>query len=231
MTEEQIQLEAIAAYPKEAVWLVTESGTYQVENIHEQPEEFFAVSLQDTLAAQENGLLRVIHSHCDGHAVPSAADMRTQMLMGVPWGVLNTNGEVATGIQWWGEDSIPSLEGRSFIHAISDCYSLVRDYYRLQGREVEDVPRDWQWWESSDLLSESFSGLGFVEISASEAREGDAWISQMRNLTPHHCGIILDNDLILHHPGSGYPVDQGKLSVIEPIYRYLPYIVKYVRLL
>lgn len=231
MTEDQIRLEAVDAYPKEAVWLVTEEGTYRVENTHEDPEHFFTVSFQDTMAAHKKGLLKVIHSHCNGEAVPSAEDMQTQILMGIPWGVLNTNGDSATPITWWGEDAIPDLEGRPFIHGISDCYSLVRDYYRLQGREVGEVPRDWQWWESSDLLTDSFKGLGFIEIEASEVQEGDTWVSQMRNKTPHHCGIILSNDLILHHPGSASPIDKGKLSVIEPIYRYLPYIVKYLRLI
>lgn len=230
MMEDTIRQEAIAAYPLEAVWLVTSEGFYQVENVHEEPENYFKVSLQDTVQAHKKGIIAVIHSHCDGAPVPSADDMQSQVLMGVPWGVLNTDGETATPITWWGGEDIPALEDRPFIHGVSDCYSLVRDYFRLQGRNVPEVPRDWEWWESSDLLTEAYQGVGFEKIPAEDAREGDVWVAQVGGNVPHHCGVLLDNDLILHHPGSGEPLDKGKLSIREPIYRYLPFIVMYWRL-
>lgn len=230
MMEDIIRQEANEAYPNEAVWLVTKAGYYQVDNVHEDPRNFFSVSLADTRRAYSEGLLKVIHSHCDGEPVPSKADMQGQILMGVPWGVLNTNGHGATPITWWGgETEIPPLEDRPFMHGISDCYSLVRDYHRLQGKDMVEVPRDWQWWEEHDLITESIEEMGLQRVQSHELQEGDIWISQMRNKTPHHCGIFLGNDLILHHPGSGESIDLSKRSVIEPIHRYLPFIVSYWR--
>lgn len=229
--EEQIKKEALAAYPKEAVWLITKKGCRQVENVHDNPFEFFEVSQADTLQAMKDGLLKVVHSHCDGDPVPSKTDMQTQMLMDIPWGVLNVTEDFASAITWWGGSEIEPLEDRKFIHGVSDCYSIVRDYFRLKGVEMADVPRNWQWWEGEeDLILTSFAKLGFEEVTTKEAREGDVWVTQIRNNTPYHCGIVLDNDLILHHPGSDEPIDSSRRSLKEPIFRYLPHIVMFLRL-
>ena len=226
---ELIQQQAIEAYPNEAIWFVTDDGCYQVENIHEDPENFFLASAADSLQAIQNNLKAVIHSHCDGYPVPSAEDMRLHEKLAVPCGILETNGISATEISWMSKLLKP-LEGRSFMHGISDCFSIVKDYYTLRGVNLEEVPRDWLWWEKGDnFLEELFSSRGFVEVQANEAREGDAWVAQIRGPVIHHCGILLGNDLILHHPGSGDPVDRTKLSIQEPIYRYLPYIKKFLR--
>ena len=228
---QDIRDEAIAAYPHEAVWLITKAGTKRVDNTHEDPENFFRVSLQDTIAATREGLLSVVHSHCDGWAVPSAEDMHAQALSGVPWGVLSTDGNTASEITWWGEDAVPPLEGRGFVHGVSDCYSLVRDYYRLKGIVLDEVPRNWQWWDTDqNLIVDQFELLGFKQVPLNDVQEGDTWVSQVRNKSPHHCGIVLANDLILHHPGAGDPIDNSKMSIIEPIYRYLPYIAMFLRL-
>lgn len=227
---DKIQAAALAAYPKEAVWIVTGDEVHQVDNVHEDPFNFFRVSLEDTVKYQRKGITAVLHSHCNQAAVPSKDDMVTQILLGIPFGVVSVDGQSVSQITWWGEKEIPALEGRPFIHGVSDCYSVVRDYYRLQGKALQEVPRDWLWWESEDLISRLFLDVGFVPVDAKDAVEGDAWIAQVRGKTPHHCGILLDNDTILHHPGSTQPMDFAKISIIEPIYRYLPYITKFLRL-
>ncbi|HKM08359.1 MAG TPA: NlpC/P60 family protein [Sphaerochaeta sp.] len=225
-----LKSQAEAAYPEEAVWLVTEKdGCYQVDNVHEDPFNFFRVSSADSMEATMSGLIAVIHSHCDQAQVPSAADMSLAIKLEVPCGILSTNGEQSTDIHWMTQEIQP-LEGRPFAHGTADCYSVVKDYYALNGVNLPEVPRDWQWWEEGhNFLEDLFTPFGFYEVSASEAREGDTWLAQIRGPVYHHCGILLDNDLILHHPGSGEPIDPTKLSIREPVYRYLPYIKKFLR--
>lgn len=226
----QLAKEAEAAYPNEAVWFVTEArGCYQVENIHEDPANFFRTSSLDSLEAVQGVLLAVIHSHCDGYPVPSEEDMRLQLKLEVPCGIVNTDGTHTSEVHWMA-DEIQPLEGRSFAHGTADCYSVVRDYYRTKGITLPEVPRSWQWWEEgNNFLEDLFDEFGFYEVKADQAREGDMWFAQIRGPVLHHCGILLANDLILHHPGSGEPLDPSKLSVKEPIYRYLPYINKFLR--
>lgn len=227
---ELIRRQAKQAYPHEGVWLVTEQGgTYQVDNIHEQPADFFMVSAADSLQAMREGLKAVVHSHCDGYPVPSAEDMTLFDRLRVPCGILETDGTNCTEINWM-VNEIQPLEGRPFSHGTADCYSIVRDYYRLAGVEIADVPRNWLWWESGEnLLDELFESRGFFEVPANQAKEGDVWFAQVRGPVIHHCGILLDNDLILHHPGSGDPVDRTKLSIKEPMFRYMPYFKKFLR--
>lgn len=228
---EQIKKEAIAAYPKEAVWLQTEKGVYQVENIHEDPENFFRVSAKDTLKANQEGLKAVIHSHCDRPHVPSKSDMEGQQLTAVPWGILQTDGENASDIIWWGEEHIPPLEGRPFIHGVSDCFSLFRDFYRLEyGHDIGDVPRDWKWWEQGfDLIGSLYAGKGFYEISVDDLRRGDAMLIGFGTDYPHHCAIYLGDELMIHHPGTMKAISMSNLSVIEPVFRYLPHVISFHR--
>lgn len=227
---ELIREQAKAAYPNEAVWLLTEKGgLYQVDNVHEQPSSFFKVSAHDSMVATMEGLKAVIHSHCDGYPVPSAEDMQLFDNLRIPCGIVETDGVNCTAINWM-VDEVQPLEGRPFSHGTADCFSIVRDYYRLKGIDVADVPRNWLWWEEGEnLLDELFQSRGFFEIPANQAREGDVWFAQVRGPVIHHCGILLDNDLILHHPGSGDPIDPSKLSVREPMFRYMPYFKKFLR--
>lgn len=230
--QDRIKTEAIASYPNEAVWLVTKQGCRQVDNIHSDPKNFFEVSAKDTLQAKKEGLLAVVHSHCDRAPVPSQQDMAGQMVTNVPWGVLMTDGTNATDITWWGEETIPPLEGRKFIHGVSDCYSLGRDYYRLHhDHDIGEVPRNWQWWdEGVDLIGHLAEERGFIDVSLSDIQEGDALLISIGHNFAHHCAIYLGNDLMIHHPGAYKPMDASKLSIIEPVYRYLQYVVGVKRL-
>lgn len=228
---EKIKEDAIATYPEEAVWLVTEEkGCYQVKNIHEDPTNFFRISADDSLAATLSGLLAIVHSHCDAPEVPSKEDMELFDKVNVPCGIVSTDGEWTSDILWLTNET-PELVGRPFIHGISDCYTLSRDYYKTKGIHLPLVPRNWNNWEnnSDDYMENLFKSMGFHEVPKSEAREGDGWLAIIRGSATHHCGILLDNDLILHHPGASEPIDRSKLSVIEPIYRYMPFITKFIR--
>lgn len=227
----QIQREAISAYPNEAVWLITPAGCRQVENVHEHPDEAFAVRESDSRRAQAEGLLAVVHSHPKTAPVPSSLDMQGQVNTGVPWGVLSVDSTSATGITWWGHPEVAPLIGRPFCHGVTDCYALVRDYYLVElGIRLPEYPRDWRWWEhGANLLEEGFAAAGFLVIDVSEARPGDVWVAQIGGRVPNHVGILLENDLALHQIGSGDPIDSSRPSAREPIYRYLRFVVKWLR--
>lgn len=233
ITEDEVAVvksQAIAAYPREAVWLVTSDGTYQVDNISPDPENKFKVSSADLAEALSVGIDAVIHSHCDIPAAPSKEDMVSQILSGVPWGVVSTNGETCTNITWWGLEYIPPLEERPFIHGVSDCYSIVRDYFRLKGVALADVPRDWQWWtKGQNLIEDTFDNLGFTEVGG-EPIEGDVLLFKFNSDIIHHCAVYLGDGIMVHHPGSLQPLDSSRLSVKIPVGRYTNHITKILRL-
>lgn len=228
----QLQAEAIAAYPHEAVWLITPGECRRVKNVAPEPESTFRVGKRALASAQQRGLLAVVHSHPNFPACPSAADMRGQLASGVPWGVVSTDGESATDVAWWG-DSIepPPLVGRGFRHGVTDCYSLIRDYYRVElGIVLPEYARDWEWWlGGEDFYRREFESAGFHLIEERDARPGDVWVAQLRSKVPNHGGILLDGGLGLHHPSSRLPVDPSHLSRREPLARWRHHITHWLR--
>lgn len=228
----KIKQEAIKAYPEEAVWLITKNGCKRVNNISPTPTKTFKVSKQEMTKAMASGLLAVVHSHPDFPDCPSESDMKGQMATNVTWGIVATDGETATEIRWWGNGVDPSpLIGRGFCHGINDCYGLIRDYYKSElGIRLIDFPRDWEWWlNGKDLYQDGIIPAGFRRIEQSEAMTGDMWIAQIRSPVPNHAGILLENGLGLHHPCSTNPVDPTRLSIREPIGRWLPHITLWLR--
>lgn len=231
---EQIREEAITAYPLEAAWLITKKGCKQVANIASDPENFFDISEKDVAKATKEGLLAVVHSHTNDKHYPSEQDMHGQVHTQVPWGIVTTDGVGATSIRWWGTKDpaqVSDLLDRGFAHGTSDCYALVRDYYLVKfGITLPEFPREWKWWTTDkNTLEEGFPSAGFVEITQEQAEEGDVWLAYLSDNTLCHCGIYAGNGLAHHHPGCNKPVDEGHKAVITPIFRYMPYIGKWLR--
>lgn len=229
---EQMMLQAVEAFPNEAVWLITTSGCHQVKNVAKDPTKAFSVGKRDMAAAIGEGLLAVVHSHPGFPACPSEADMRGQVSSRVPWGIISTDGTRALEPVWFG-DQVPKepLLGRRFRHGVTDCYALIRDYYREElGIGLIEFPRNWEWWlNGGDLYRDGIKPAGFRVIDESEARPGDMWIAQLRSPVPNHGGVLLERGLALHHPSARDPVDPAQLSRREPISRWLPYITIWLR--
>lgn len=229
---DQIRSEAVAAYPAEAVWLITTAGCKQVRNTADDPTKTFRVSKKDMAAATAAGLLAVVHSHPDSPPCPSEADMVGQIGSKVPWGIVATDGTSTSLITWFGDQvPKPPLVGRGFLHGVTDCYALIRDFYQEElGIPLVEFPRNWEWWRNGkDLYRDGIRPAGFRVIEESEAVPGDMWVAQLHSPVPNHGGVLLDRGLALHHPSSRNPVDPGFLSRREPISRWLPHIVMWLR--
>lgn len=229
--EKKIREQAAKAYPEEGVWLITKKGCRQVKNVHADPLNHFKVGIADLAKANSQGLLAVVHSHPDRPNVPSAADMRGQINCAVPWGILTSSADGCTSIRWWGGEPAP-LIGRPFVHGVTDCYALIKDYYKVErGVDIPEFPRDWNWWnEGEDLFMQGFESAGFRKISQLEAQAGDVWLARMRSPVVNHGGILLDGALMLHQIGNpNKPVDESRLSAREPMSRYLDHVHIWLR--
>lgn len=226
---EKLCQHAIAAYPKEAAFLWTGAGIYPVDNVSETPETHCQISDTDLLAARKAGLRAVIHTHPDDWPVPSSADMRAQLDNAVPFGICTVRGGEVSDLVWFGGDR-PALEGRGFVHGVTDCYALCRDYYADHGITIPEYPRDWEWWDDGQsLYVDYFRDAGFIEIAEAELREGDAVLFQIRSDVPNHAGIYLGGGVFLHHPAGRYPVMPGKLSKRDNYYRWRDYATHWLR--
>lgn len=238
---EQAVAHAISAYPHESVGVVVDGAYIPLENKHESPARDFYVPPEEYLALGTIEALLHSHPFVKGDVIPclypSARDMASQMAMAVPWGIICCDDERAWEIEWFGDQTPRKpLEGRGFAHGITDCYSLIRDYYLMEhGIRLKEFPRDWEWWKNGqDLYVEGFSQTGFVSIAPSGLLPGDVFLasigtSAMRGGKVNHGGIYLGNDMILHHKTGASPYDPGRLSVRECGIRYMQYATHYLR--
>lgn len=219
-----IKEHALACYPEESCGLILRKvdGSiiyYPTENVAEDRTNSFHIDEKLVLTLKP-GLIAVVHSHPDGPDCPSETDMRQQLAHGVPFGIVSTDGVGCLEPFFWGADTpIAPLIGRGFRHGVTDCYGLIRDYYRVNCNVVlNEYPRSWQWWETGQRLYEDhFAKEGFFRIEESEVREHDCFLAQLRSNTPNHAGVYVGNNLILHHITSRLPADASRISRREPI--------------
>lgn len=215
---------ALAAFPREACGVVVEDAYVPMENTADDPEMDFRIA-RTAYAAVAQKTQAILHSHPNGDPWPTQRDMQSQIATAKPWGVFSTNGETCSDVRLWGAGvAIPPLVGRDFVHGVTDCYSLVRDYFRLErGIALPDVPRDAEWWlAGGNLYVEHFEAEGFRAIAPAEARPGDGFLCAIRSPVPNHAGILIESDLVLHHL-------QGRLSRREPLGPWRRHIQLWVR--
>jgi|GEM_PF-102129 len=197
------------------------------DNIAKDRAKTFEIDPIRYVEVQEDAcLLAILHSHIaqekeDGTYepttdFPSQLDMKSQQASNLPWGIAVCRKDFCTDPAYFGDMlPIPDLIGRPFRHGVTDCFSLIRDCYRL-GKEdlaaqgiadwpyepfiLEDMPRDFEWWQHNEnLYIDNFTARGFTLISEEEARIGDGFLMSIFSPVPNHGGIYLGDGLGLHH--------------------------------
>jgi len=222
---EVLRRHAIEAYPEEAIGVLLASGYRRLTNVSPEPHLYVALDPGewDELVISET-IIALFHSHPNGLFAPTAEDMRFQERLAIPFLLCATNGEACTPVAIWGDEleTLP-LVGRTFHHAITDCYELIRDFYRTEKNKLlPQFPRDWSWWaQGLDLYTDGFPTARFHRVSSEEVREGDVVLFSVRSNVSNHGGIIRPNGKILHHVTSREAYDPTRLSGEEPIARWL----------
>lgn len=149
---------------------------------------------------------------------PSAAEMVAQAKLGAPFGVLVSTRSLAYKPWWFGDQCpIRAVIGRIFRHGVTDCYSLVRDWFRVErGITIPDFPRDWEWWlGGKDLYMEGFYRAGGRSIPIKEAAPGDVILCRVRSKVSNHAVVLLPQGLVAHHLGSSVPYDPRAMSTVQ----------------
>jgi len=212
---------AISCFPNEAGGFVYDGSFHPVENIAEEPLCRYRPAMKP-----DHPVDGFIHSHTqDPSTAPSRVDMASQQAAGVPYGIVATDGKVASEIQWFGDQlPVPPLLGRPFVSGVSDCWCLVRDVYRTQfGITLHNVPRDPNWYKAEmphgspqDLFSVArIIESGFEIVQLKDAQPGDIVAGRVMCPVVNHCGLLLENNLLLHQLDG-----DGRISRREPIRRW-----------
>jgi len=224
---------AIDAYPQESVGVVRAGAYERLDNIAADPEHH--VELDPAITATLTADTILVHSHPDGLQCPSAADMRVQAQLGMPFIILpiGKGGPLGKAFMFGHTNTLPLL-GRPFRHGVLDCYALCRDFYREEmGLALADFPRDWEWWSQDpplDLYAEGYATQGFTEIPLAETQPGDAILFALRSRgILQHAAIVIDAHRILHHPAALREFDATRLSTLDLRSIWIRFAVKAVR--
>lgn len=189
------------ALPNEACGLIVDGKVVPCPNTHETPTSNFRIAAEDYIRADAMGAIEaVFHSHGPGYPAKfSPADIRMCKQQNVPWVLYHTEKHSFA----WADPSgdAPYLE-REWVYGITDCYALVRDFYRREfgivlddfdrGEELEWESRDWQ------MFGRNYAKQGFHHIDK-PGQKGDVLLMQIDAPFPNHVGVMSGDGMLFYH--------------------------------
>ncbi len=191
--------------PKESCGLLIDikgkEKYYPCKNLSNWANQCFIIDPVDYAKAEEIGkILAVIHSHPITQPIASQADMISCEDSKLPWHIVNPKTE-----QWgYYEPSgyKPSLIGRHWVWGVTDCWALVRDWYK---EEKNIILRDWERpitpeeFIANPMFEKCAWRTGFRQLRPEEKlQNGDLLFMSIMTKGLNHVAIFLDGD-VLHH--------------------------------
>ena len=189
---------------------------YPCNNLSTYSQQCFILDPEDYVKADALGeITAIVHSHPVTPPSPSQADKVSCEQSGLKWHIVNPKTET------WGycepTGYKPPLIGRQWVWGVTDCWSLVRDYYKEQHNiqlldyERPTTPQDFL---DNPLFEQYAERTGFKELSNNEKlQKGDVLLMSILHPTLNHVAIFL-GDEILHHLAD-------RLSTREPYNEWL----------
>ena len=206
--------------PKESVGvLIVIKGReqyYPCNNLSTYSQQCFILDPEDYVKADALGeITAIVHSHPVTPPSPSQADKVSCEQSGLKWHIVNPKTET------WGycepTGYKPPLIGRQWVWGVTDCWSLVRDYYKEQHNiQLLDYQRPTtpQDFLDNPLFEQYAERTGFRELNKDEKlQKGDVLLMSILHPTLNHVAIFL-GDEILHHLAD-------RLSTREPYNEWL----------
>ena len=191
--------------PKESCGLLLEikgkEKYFPCKNLSTYSQQCFIIDPNDFIKAEESGnILAVIHSHPVTPPIASQADKISCENSELPWHIVNPKTE-----QWgYYEPSgyKPPLIGRHWVWGITDCWALVRDWYK----ETKGIVlRDWdrpttpEEFIADPMFERCAWRTGFRQLRPEEKlQNGDLLFMSIMATGLNHVAIFLDGD-VLHH--------------------------------
>tara|TARA_R100001509_G_scaffold26536_3_gene13863 strand:- start:8408 stop:9130 length:723 start_codon:yes stop_codon:yes gene_type:complete len=202
-------------FPKESCGLLVNYNGKQIykkcKNLSLTATEQFILDPVDWAEIEDEygkeNIIGIVHSHPDTDPIPSAADNLAAARTNIRWWIVNPQTEV-----WYDfmpKDYKESLIGRQWIWNLTDCWSLVREYYQAELDIVlKDYvrPKDVDDFIYNPLFEKYFEDCGFVEVkNILDMKKHDAILMNICGEGLNHVGVYVGDNQILHHM-------QGRLS-------------------
>ena len=191
--------------PKEAVGLVLnirgKQRYYPCRNLSMTDHQCFIIDPEDYVKADNTGeIVAIFHSHPVNPPTPSQADKVSCEDCGLPWYIVNPITKQWAYLEPTGYKA--PLLGRQWGWGITDCWSLVRDWYKEEKNiKLKDYQRPTTPQEFlDDPLFESYAWrTGFRELRNDEKLEnGDVLLMSIMPPTLNHVALFFDGDVIHH---------------------------------
>lgn len=200
----ELEKHTIDCYPQEMCGVIRNNIFIPVTNVADDPVNTFKFSQEDSLRYLD---LPIVHSHCMASykgdpRTPSYADMLSAENSGTAYGIVHCDGYNTTDILWFNTRNILPLLDRSYIPNVTDCFTLARDYYRLN-RNIDfglhPRPANWEDWNPM-YIEQHFINCGFIEKEKNRIlQSGDILLLNIGNTLVNHIGIVQDSTTFLHH--------------------------------
>ncbi len=191
--------------PKEAVGLVLnirgKQKYFPCRNLAITDHQCFILDPEDYIKADKTGeIIAVFHSHPINPPTPSQADKISCEDSGLPWYIVNPTTKQWAYLEPCGYK--PPLLGRPWVWGITDCWSLVRDWYK----EEKDIElRDWERpitleeFNNNPMFEACAWRTGFRELRPNEKLEnGDLLFMSIFHPTLNHVALFFNGDVIHH---------------------------------
>lgn len=166
-------------------------------NISQGGDEFIIDPKEVAEIEDKYKIVCVVHSHININPNPSQADLIQIEQHQLPYLIVNYPLNTWTYTQPSGY--LAPYVGRPFVHGITDCYAIWRDYYKRElNIEMLDYPRNHEWWIKGDnLYMDNYVDAGFIEVDAPQKH--DIILMRVASPVPNHCAVFLGDNIILHH--------------------------------
>ncbi|MBN5322950.1 C40 family peptidase [Serratia marcescens] len=203
-TIDEILTHAQREFPNECCGVLAQRGRveryFPCRNRSAEPAEHFELDPAGYVAAEDWGeVVAIVHSHPGDGATtqPSELDQLQCDVNELPFVIASwPEGDIRT-IYPRGDRP---LVGRQFVLGHADCWSLIMDYYRQEhGLILPNYSVERHWWEEGEnLYMDNWHDCGFREFDGAP-QAGDMVIMQLSAPVPNHAGILLGDNMLLHH--------------------------------